>query len=137
MCIANILDIIHYIFLNAYSGCSTKIIALIRNIFILKKEENKKLNNNIYLILFITVYVILGISTFKNIYSILPFCAAIIYMIVVWNGDELQVKRIAFLCYFLWLTYNISILSIAGVLSNIVALISTYIAYYNKKKGLS
>ena len=58
MCIANILDIIHYIFLNAYSGCSTKIIALIRNIFILKKEENKKLNNNIYLILFITVYVI-------------------------------------------------------------------------------
>ena len=136
MCIANLLDITHYLFLNAYSGCSTKIMALIRNIFILKKEDNKKLNNAIFLILFILGYIILGILTFKNIFSILPFVAAIIYMIVVWNGNELQIKKIAFICYFLWLAYNISVLSIAGVISNVVALISTYIAYNNYKKEI-
>ena len=134
MCIANILDITHYFLLNAYSGFSTKIIALIRNIFILKKEDNKKLNKNIYLVLFIIIYIILGILTFKNIFSILPFIAAITYLIVVWNGNELDIKRIAFLCYFLWLIYNISVFSIAGIISNIVSLISTYIAYYNKRK---
>ena len=37
MCIANIFDITHYLFLNAYSGFSAKILALVRNIFILKK----------------------------------------------------------------------------------------------------
>ena len=37
MCIANILDITHYLFLNAYSGLLTKVMALVRNIFILKK----------------------------------------------------------------------------------------------------
>ena len=75
--------------------------------------------------------------TFKNVFSLLPFMAAIIYMIVVWNGNELRIKLIAFLCYFLWLIYNISIFSIAGILANIVALISTYIAYINYKKELN
>jgi len=46
-------------------------------------------------------------------------------MIGVWNGNELQVKKIAFLCYFFWLAYNISVLSIVGIASNIIALIST------------
>ena len=39
MCIANVLDITHYFFLNAYSGSFTKMIALIRNVFILKKRR--------------------------------------------------------------------------------------------------
>jgi len=39
MCVANVLDITHYVSLNAYGGYSTKIVALIRNIFILKKED--------------------------------------------------------------------------------------------------
>lgn len=32
MCIANILDITHYFFLNAYSGLVTKVMALVRNV---------------------------------------------------------------------------------------------------------
>lgn len=137
MCIANILDISHYLFLNAFSGSATKIVALVRNIFILKKEKNKKLKSNIFLLLFIIVYILLAIFTYKNLYSLFPFTAAIIYMIIVWNGNELQIKKIAFLCYFIWLAYNISVFSIMGIVSNIVALISTYIAYYNYKKGLN
>lgn len=136
MCITNILDITHYFFLNAYSGLVTKVMALIRNIFILGKEDNKKLKSNIFLILFIIVYIILAIITFKNIYSILPFVATIIYMIAVWNGNELQIKKIAFLCYFFCLVYNISVFSVMGIISNIVALISTYIAYFNYKKEI-
>lgn len=37
MMIANVLDIVHYLLLNAYSGCVTKIIALIRNKIIIVK----------------------------------------------------------------------------------------------------
>lgn len=134
MCIANIFDITHYLFLNAYSGFATKVMALIRNIFIIEKEKNKKLNNILFLLIFVICYIILGMYTFKNIYSILPFMAAIIYMIVVWNGNELQVKKIAFICYFIWLIYNICIHSIMAVIANIISLILTYIAYYKRKK---
>lgn len=53
---------------------------------------------------------------------------AIIYIILCWNGNELQVKKSAFFCYFLWLIYNISVQSYAGIVSNIISIISTFIA---------
>ena len=70
----------------------------------------------------------------KNIYSILPIIAAMIYLYFVWNGNELKVKKCAFYCYFLWLVYNICVFSIAGITSNIVSIISTFIAVYNEKR---
>ena len=42
---SNLLDILHYFLLGAYSGCITKIIALVRNEIIRTKEKNKFLNN--------------------------------------------------------------------------------------------
>ena len=133
MMVANVLDIIHYILLGAYSGCITKVIALVRNEIIIVKEKNKKFNNNIVLIAMFIIYLVSGILTYKNIYSILPIIAAIIYLYFVWNGNELKVKKCAFYCYFLWLVYNICVFSIAGITSNIVSIISTFIAVYNEK----
>lgn len=133
MMVANILDIMHYLLLQAYSGCVTKVIALIRNEVIIVKDKNKKINNNVILTLFMLAYLISGIITYKNIYSILPILAAMIYLFFVWNGNELQVKKCAFYCYFLWLAYNICVLSIAGIVSNTVSIISTGIAVYNEK----
>lgn len=134
MMIANILDIMHYLLLGAYSGSVTKIIALVRNELIIIKEKYKKLNNYIILIILFIIYIIAGIITFKNIFSILPILAAIIYLYFVWNGDELKVKRVAFYCYFLWLAYNIFVFSIAGILSNVISIFSTFIAIKNYKE---
>ena len=134
MMIANIMDIIHYILLGAYSGMVTKIIALIRNKIIIVKEKNKKINNKIVLFILLAIYVVSGVLTYKNIYSILPIIAAMIYLHFVWNGNELKVKKVAFYCYFLWLIYNICVFSIAGVTSNIVSIISTFIAVYRERK---
>lgn len=136
MCLSNIFNIMHYLCLGAYSGCITKIIALARNLFIVKKENNKKLDKLIYLILFIGVYIISGVLTYNNLYSLLPLISATIFMIVTWNGKELQIKRIAFYCYFLWLLYNILIFSIVGIIANTISLISTFIAYQNYKRYL-
>ena len=135
MMVANVLDIIHYILLGAYSGCITKVIALVRNEIIIVKEKNKKFNNIIVLIALFIIYLVSGILTYKNIYSILPILAAMIYLYFVWNGNELKVKKCAFYCYFLWLVYNICVFSIAGITSNIVSIISTFIAVYNEKKA--
>ena len=134
MMVCNVLDIIHYFLLRAYSGCITKAMALIRNEIIIAKEKNKKINNTIVLIIIAVAYLASGILTFKSIYSILPILAALIYLFFVWNGDELKVKKVAFYCYFLWLTYNIFVFSIAGIVSNIVAIISTFVAMKNEKE---
>ena len=133
MVLTNALEIIHYLLLGAFSGCITKIIALIRNIVIVVKDKHKAFNNVLIFIIFLLIYIISGILTYENIYSILPILAATIYLFFVWNGNELKVKKVAFYCYFLWLIYNICVCSIAGIISNIVSLISTFIAVHNPK----
>lgn len=133
MLLANILDIFHYFLLEAYSGCFTKILALIRGLVILIKEKHKKFSNIIILTLLLIIYLISGILTYENIFSILPILSAMIYLCFVWYGNELQVKKSAFYCYFLWLLYNICIFSIAGIVSNCVSILSTFIAVYNEK----
>lgn len=135
MIISNILNLIHYLLLNAFSGCVTKLLAIFRDYFIILKEKHPKLSNIIYLILFIIVYVIATIFAYNNILSILPLLAAMIYIICIWNGNEIKIKKAAFFCYFLWLVYNIFVLSISGIVSNVISILSTFIAILNVKKG--
>lgn len=133
MILSNVFNLIHYLLLGEYSGCITKIIAIFRDLFILVKNKNKILSANIFMIIFILIYILVGIYNYNNIFSILTLVAAIIYIIPVWNGDELTIKKTAFFCYFLWLVYNIFVFSIAGIVSNIISIISTFIAIKYKK----
>ena len=135
MVISNILNLIHYLLLGAYTGCITKGLAIFRDSFIIMKDRNKKYNKSIYLYIFIIAYIIVSIFAYKNIWSLFPLIAAIIYLIPIWNGDQKVVKQTALLCYFLWLAYNIFVVSIAGIISNIISIISTGIAVYNEKKN--
>lgn len=51
MIISNILNLIHYLLLGAFSGCVTKLLAIFRDYFIIFKEKYTRLSNIIYLIL--------------------------------------------------------------------------------------
>ncbi len=135
MLISNILNLVHYLLLGAFSGCVTKLLATFRDYFIILKEKYNKLSNIAYLILFIMLYIIATIFTYNGFLSILPLVAAIIYIIFIWNGDDVKIKKTAFFCYFLWLIYNIFVSSVAGIVSNIISIISTLIAIINAKKG--
>lgn len=135
MIISNILNLIHYLLLEAYSGCATKVMAIARDSFIIIKKKNKVLSSNIFLILFILIYIVVGIFTYNGILSIFPIVAATIYIIPIWNGNEKTIKKTAFFCYILWLIYNIFVFSIAGIISNVISIISTFIAIKNIQKN--
>lgn len=134
MVIANLINLFHYLLLGALSGCITKLLAIVRDCFIIYKEKNKKLSKKIYLFIFIVLYILASVFTYDGIVSILPLLAALIYIIFIWNGNELTIKRVGFYTYFLWLTYNIFVFSISGIISNVVSIISTFIAIINYKR---
>lgn len=135
MILSSLLNLIHYLLLGAYSGCVTKLISVIRDSFIILKQKYKNsiLSSNIFLIVFLIIYLITTILTYNGIWSILPVIASSIYIVCIWNGNPLTIKEAAFFCYFLWLSYNIFVFSIAGIISNIVSIISTLIAIKNVK----
>lgn len=134
MIISNLLNLIHYLLIGATSGYITKALAIIRDTLIISKNNNKKLNKSIILYILIVVYILVGLITFKNIWSLFPIIAALIYLIPIWNGDKKIVKKTAAFCYLLWLIYNIFVLSLAGIISNTVSIISTIIAVINENK---
>ena len=89
------------------------------------------------MILFILIYIVVGIFTYNGILSIFPIVAATIYIIPIWTGNEKTIKKTAFFCYYLWLVYNIFVFSMAGIISNVISIISTFIAINNTKKILN
>lgn len=133
MVISHTLNLIHYLILGAYSGCTTKLLAAIRDFFIIIKDK-KKINSRFYLYIFLIIYLIMLVITYENIYMSFPLIAAIIYLLSSWNGNELIVKKTAFISYFLWLIYNICIFSMVAIFTNIISIISTFIAIHNHKK---
>lgn len=118
-------------FLQAYTGCITIIISIIRNIIALKKKNK---NENIILAIFIILYIVMGIITYNSIFSILPIIASIIYVIGIWNGNENIIRKTGLINMYLWLIYSISTFAVAGAIQNIILIISTHIAIRNNRE---
>lgn len=135
MILSNILNLTHYFLLGAYSGCFTKFVAIFRDFFIILKSKNKVLSSSFVLMIFVIIYVIMGVLTYDGVFSIFPILAAIIYLIPVWYGNCNIIRKTAFIGYFLWLIYNIFIFSMAGIIANVVSIVSILIAI--KKYGRS
>lgn len=129
--ISNSLSLIQYMFLQAYTGCITIIISIIRNIIALKKKNK---NENIILAIFIILYIVMGIITYNSIFSILPIIASIIYVIGIWNGNENIIRKTGLINMYLWLIYSISTFAVAGAIQNIILIISTHIAIRNNRE---
>ena len=81
---ANTLNLIHYVLLGATTGYITKIIAILRDFFIVLKDKKHR-NSDIVLIIFVILYVTIAVFTYENIYSLLPLAAALTYTITVRN----------------------------------------------------
>ena len=65
MVISNVLNLLHYVFLQATSWYITKILAILRDSVIIKKDRKK---SYALLIIFIIAYVITWVLTYENIY---------------------------------------------------------------------
>lgn len=124
---------IHYIILGAWSGVATKLISVIRDFYIIYKgKEIKKIAP---LMIFICAYVVVSITTFSSFLSILPLCASVVYSIGIYNGNEQRMRITTIICCMLWLIYNISVFSVAGMMSDISIAISNVIAYCRYRKS--
>lgn len=129
--ISNSFSLVQYLFLQAYTGCITIIISILRNIIAIKKGEK---NKNLVLIIFIILYIVMGILTYNSIFSILLIIASIIYLLGIWDGREDIIRKTGLINMYLWLIYSISIWAVAGVIQNIILIISTHIAIRNNRR---
>lgn len=96
----------HYYLLGGISGFVTSFISMLRNIIFYRIKENYILT-----IIFILIYLIIGIVTYNSFYSLLPVIATIVYTLII-NYDNPKYLRLGMLFTSItWLIYNIYIIS--------------------------
>ena len=121
---------IHYLLLGGLSGFYSSIISMIRNVLFFK------VNKSFYLmVLFIIIYFVMGIFSYKDFYSIIPSMASVFYTVIVNTNSPRCLRSGMVINSLLWLIYNIYIVSLAGIITQIVLIISTLISIIKLDKN--
>ncbi len=125
---------LHYAFLGAWSGLVSKSITTIRNGLAVHQTTYKHKNNKPLAIIFVLIYIIIGIFAFNSIFSILPILAPSIYTIVIYTSNIKKIRYALVISNLIWLIYDIHLLSIAGIIAETIIVINGIVAIYRYRK---
>ena len=121
---------IHYLLLGGLSGFYSSVISMARNILFFKFKKSFYL-----MVLFIIIYFVMGIFSYKDFYSIIPSMASVFYTVIVNTNKPRYLRSGMVINSLLWLIYNIYIVSLAGIITQIVLIISTLISIIKLDKN--
>lgn len=139
--------VLHYLFLGlggdpaAYSGMAQNFVGLAFRAVLLLGEKHKKLNSTLVMAVFCAVMAVLGALTYSgDPVALLPVVGNIICVGALWTRDANLIRFGQLIAVSpCWLTYNVFMLSIAGILLesfNIISIIVYYIRRrINKKRA--
>lgn len=128
-----------YICLGAYTGLAMAIISIFRNtVFIINEEKNgvteKTTANEILMLLVIyALVIVLSVITFNGFLSLLSVFATMLYTFSVWQKSTKVYKILGIPVSILWLSYNIYIHSIFGIILEFILMISAIIGFIRDK----
>lgn len=117
-------DIIQYALLGAYTGSLISLLGATR------AYTFTKTNNKYFLFLFLSLYIIASLLTFNGLISFIPLIAALIYTIVTWNKKEKNIRLFSILVFILWFIYDILVKAYVSSITDIVLVVSNFMAFY-------
>lgn len=124
----NAFYIAQYILLNAYTGAFTNVIGLFRILLFNFKGKNKFFKKNWCLYIIILLYIIVGILTYKDLGSIFPIIASILYAIVLWQENPKSIRIGTSIMLFMWVIYNLFVNAYIGVITEGIMFLSSILA---------
>ncbi len=136
-------NMVTYILLDAWSGLAMTVVSLIRNIiFILDENKNGKRTtiNRLDIIILVILYiisVILAVFTYDGFFSLFSVFATMLYTYSVWQKNTKRYKLLGIPIGILWITYNIYIMSIFGIILESVLLICSINGYVLEIKRIN
>ena len=113
----------HFLLLGAYTGSIMNIFGAARNVIFYHKDK-PWVGHRFWLYLFIAIYIICAVLTWKNIFSLLPLIGMIVGTISFWMKNPKYIRLIMLLSPPCWFTYNLVTGSIPGMITEIFTVIS-------------
>ena len=125
--LANMTFCVHFIMLGAVTGGILNAVAATRAVIFVNKGK-RWAENKIWLWVFCAVSIIVGILTWKDLFSILPILGMLCTTAALWIKTPKYVRLVAFPSSPLWLVYNTVNKSYAGAITEIITMCSIIIA---------
>lgn len=139
-CIQDICWFIHYLILSAFSAAATSMLSIARSAAFYVTPR-KKTKNQLILVIFLVLYVISAILTWKNIFSLFPAISSSVSTVAFWMKKPRHTKMLAILASLCTLFYNItvahSISVYVGVLFTIITSITSLLIKKDTKTDTS
>ena len=131
--VSDILWMVHYLFLGAFSGAAIASIGIIRETVFLN-QGRKWAQSKFWLILFLVLSVISTIWTWKSGFSILPGLASALAVFSFWRSNPSLTRILAFPISASMLTYDIFCGSYFGIANEIFTLVSAFVGVLRNRK---
>lgn len=128
---SRVLYIIQYLLLSAFEGAVLDIAGIISTVLARKKDKPiiKK-----HLKLFVTgvnlLIILLGLTTYRNIYSLLPIAGVLLHTSAFWMTDEKRIRQVSLLGCPFWIIYNWISGAYGSVVGDALSVLSLLIAMF-------
>ena len=74
--------------------------------------------------------ILLGLTTYKNLYSLLPIAGVLLHTIAFWITDEKRIRQVSLLGCPFWLAYNLISGAYGSVIGDALSIFSLLIDMY-------
>lgn len=136
--VANLMYVIQYLMLGAYTGVAMDFLALISSIIAKKKNNSFIAKYHIFIMLGLDALMIAaGLMLYQNVFSLFAVAAVITETTALWCTNENKIRALTLLATPLWLTYNVAFSAYGAVVGSVINLISltTAIIRYRQPKN--
>lgn len=137
--ISHIIHIFPFLLLNGLTGAAMCLVYVIREVFFVIDEKNRKsktLTKRDYIILLILVLIVIGLTifTYNGLGSLLSVIATLISTVAIWQKDPKYYKFLGIPVSIFWLSYNVYLKAIFAIVLETILLISTLVGSFMEIK---
>ena len=126
---SRVLYVLQYILLGAFEGALLDIVAFLVSLLCARSNTGFIKKHYALTIVLANLAIIgLGLTVYKNIYSLLPILGVIFETLALWLKKERHIRFASLLGAPFWLAYNIICMAYASAVGNVFTLISITVA---------
>ncbi|MBQ2676995.1 MAG: YgjV family protein [Clostridia bacterium] len=113
---------IHFLLLGAVTGAFCGMVCVAMVLTFIFKGKVKLLSSNWVPMVFILIYIITGIVTWQNAFSLIAIAANSLLVIALWLSKEISIKFTCIFVGILMLIYNMLFFSLIGVIGQAISM---------------
>ena len=137
-CFQDLCWLAHYLLLSVFPSAASSFLCVGRSVVFYRNTDEKQ-RSKFFLGLFLCLYAISALLTWKNIFSIIPAVSSSVSTVAFWMKKTKHIKMLSILASLLTLSYNVivvhSITVYAGVTFTILTSVFSLLKLRNEEKS--